>query len=73
MFTHTGKWPSCCPQSGAVQAAIFEYAYELRERVPGEDLGNPNVVLWQERKLAASKGLQPFRGWDLRKILGTTH
>lgn len=56
-----------------MQAAIFEYAYELRERVPGEDLGNPNVVLWQERKLAASKGLQPFRGRDLRKILGTTH
>lgn len=45
----------------------------LREKVPGEDLGNPNAVLWQERKLAASKGLQPFRGRGLRKILGTTH
>lgn len=59
--------------AGLCLAAIFEYACELREKVPGEELGNPNVILWQENKLATSKGLQPCKGWDGRKILGTIH
>lgn len=59
--------------AGLCLAALFEYACELREKVPGEDLGNPNVILWQESKLAASKGLQPRTDWDLRKVLGAIH
>lgn len=31
-------------RAGLCFAAIFEYALEVRDQVPGEDLGNPNVI-----------------------------